>query len=129
MQYRTEKNKGLPTSFNLKDGRFELIGGAVKCQDNMRMLLAFGNWFRYYYQDFCVNLMWLYQKPTSWIGEFKVIFLGQFIASAKKYAGFINIKKANVFYDATERTELLIGIEYTYTIEPDKTIQTIETIR
>lgn len=117
--YREDKNTGLSSTFRIIDGKFELVGGVVKCQDNMRMLLAFANWFRYYYQDFCVNLFFMLQKPTSFISTFKTVTLGHFIDAAKKYAPFINVARANIFYSNQQRKELSLGIEYSYVLDDE----------
>jgi hypothetical protein len=124
--YRSDKNKGLPTTFQLQNGRFGLLGGPLKCQDNMRMLVAFGNWFRYGYMDFCVNLTWLLQKSTNFILTFKIVTLGQFMRAAEKYCQFIQIKKANVSNHPDDRKRVDISIEYTNSLEPDSKYQYTE---
>lgn len=124
-----DKNVGLMSSFNIVNGKFELTGGVVKCQDNVRMLIAFGGWFRLMKPDFCVNLFWLIGKPTSWVATFKTVILGRFSIAAQKYATFIKIQKANVFSNPANRKEITIGIEYTYTLDqtsiPNQYIQTL----
>lgn len=128
-QYRSDLNTGLSTSFQLTStGAFGLIGGPVKCQDNIMMLLAFGGWFRFYYEDFCVNLWWMIEKPSSFIQTFKTLVLGQFVIAAQKYAGFISIQKSNIFYNPVNRKELTIGIEYTYTLQPNSKQQYVQVL-
>lgn len=129
--YRKDKNTGLPTNFTLNSGKFQLVGGTEKCQDNMRMLMYFMGWFRYYHADFCVNIFWFLQKPTSFLTVYKNIFLGQFIDAAMKYAPFIEIKKANIFYDNTgsDRKNLVIGVEYVYAIERDKPYKFVQILQ
>lgn len=124
-QYVQSKNRGLPTNFTIVNGKFGLTGGVVKCQDNIRMLIIFGGWFRLMLPDFCVNLYWLLNKPTSWLLVFKTVILGRFILAAEKYAPFIKVQKSNIYYEGTgsERKEVTIGIEYTYSLDRTDTPQ------
>jgi hypothetical protein len=129
IQYNESSNTGLMTTFKIVNGKFEMKGGVVKCQDNLRMLIVFGGWFRLMRPDFCVNLYWLLQKPASWLKTFKVVILGRFQIAAEKYAPFVRIQKSDIFYDTADRKEVNIGIEYTYSLDKTNTPkQIVETL-
>ena len=100
----------------------------MKAQDNMRVLLAYSGWYREYYQDFCVDISWLVQKPTSMIQLYKSLILGNFIKSAQKYLSFVRIVKMNTYYDYRSRKEFSVGIEYMYNIDTPTTLQYVKYI-
>lgn len=122
-QYRTDQNKGLSSSFVLVNGRFELTGGELKAQDNMRVLLSFSGWFRDYYQDFCVDLYWLMQKPTSFVQIYKTIIISRFKTSAEKYIPFIKVAKCNIFNSTVNRKEVQVGVEFAYVLNKEENFQ------
>lgn len=129
--YRQDANVGLTTNFNLVDGKFQLVGGEAKCQDNMRMIMYFVGWFRLAVPDYPVNMVWLLQKPASYINTFKNVYLNQFIDVARKYAPNISVQKSNINYspNGDNRRQLEIAIEYIYKIQPKETFQFIQIIQ
>jgi hypothetical protein len=123
-QYRTDLNTGLPSNFVIDaNGRFGLVGGTDKVQDNISVLLAFSSWYRIYYTDFCVDIAWLLQKPTSMIQTFKTLLLGKFIASAEKYIPYLKVVKMNTIYSVQQRKEFQVSIEYMYNLATSTTLQ------
>lgn len=122
-QYRQGQNKGLSSSFILENGRFQLTGGETKAQDNMRVLLAFSGWYREYYQDFCVDLFWLLQKPSSFVEIYKTIIISRFKTAAEKYIPFIKIAKCNIFNNANNRKEAMVAVEFAYVLDKEENFQ------
>lgn len=128
--FRSADNVGLPFRFTLNEtNAFRLIGGEVKCQDNVWGMIRFSDHYRTYYQDFCPNVLVMLQKPTSYIESFKVLVLGRIQKSMGKYLTFITCRGINIEYDYLNRKALGIGIDYSYKLAPTNTYRIITFIK
>jgi hypothetical protein len=112
------KNMGIPTYLPLVGGKFVFVGGEKKASDNVAMVLAFNNWWRVYYQDFCADTLWLVQAPIS-----KVIILKKYLSSMfdrifSKYVPFVNHGVTLPTYNPSEdRKKIDITTIYTFNLE------------
>jgi hypothetical protein len=129
MAYVAYRNTGLPTNFFLVDGKFNLVGGTAKVDDNMRMLVGFMGWFRLFTPDFVTNLYWLYQKDTSFINRFKSMARMKFLESAQKYAPFADVTAMDLPILPSNRREMFVDITYTYTLDKEQISRSIRLIR
>lgn len=128
-RYNEEKNVGLPYKFTLEDGKFKLIGGELKVQDNISMTLGFMGFFRTYFEDFVPDVLWLLQKPTSIIQSFKTLILGRFVRSLGKYSTNLKVEKINIQYEYTDRKTFGVAIQWTYALDASKSFQTIKFVQ
>lgn len=120
---------GLPAAFALENGKFQMLGGEQKVRDNLLFTLSFIGWHRIYLTDFVPDILFLLQKPVSFIQSLKVIILGRFQKSLSKYLPYIQVNGINVIYDYKNRKEYGIGITYTYNLEPEEQFTIIRFIQ
>lgn len=108
------QNKGLPTRFNLVGGKFELVGGTKKVDDNVSMLLCFVGWFRIFKQDYVIDAYQLYQNTTSFLYYFKNIIRLKILDIGKRYVPFAKFSAVDIpnNYMDRKRTEILVEFRY-----------------
>lgn len=128
-EYAEDKNTGLPTNFTLVNGAFGLVGGTKKSDDNMRMLVGFIGWFRIFTQDYVPNLLWLYQRESSFVNRFKSIARLNFLESAQKYAPFVDVYAVDVQNNPKDRKNLFVDISFRYKLSLKKTYTSVRYIR
>lgn len=123
-----KQNKGLPMMFQLSNGKFELIGGKDKVDDNVSMLLAFVGWFRIYTQDYVINAYKFFQNTSTYLFQFKNILRLQILDIGKKYVPFANFTAVDVPINYENRKETAIYIEFKYKLKSVDEYQTIKKI-
>jgi len=124
--YRKDKNTGLPAKFQLNNGRFQLVGGTEKVNDNIYFFFRFHSWWRIYANDFIPEILWLLQKPIAIISQLKTLILGNISLSFRKYIQFATLDQIAIHYEQTDRKTFGIAIEYTYDLEPAQTEKIVE---
>jgi len=103
--------KGLPYNFVLTAGKFTLTEGESKVQINLWTFMKFMNWFRVYKEDYCIDSMFLLQKPISFIDTYKTFFLAKLTSSLKKYLPELAVRSLNMYNSKSKSIQ--IAIEYT----------------
>ena len=108
------QNKGLPTRFNIVDGKFQLLGGKAKVEDNVAMLLCFVGWFRIFKQGYVINAYQLYQNTTSFLYYFKNILRLKIMDIGARYVPYAKFSAVDIPINYTDRkrTEIVIEFEY-----------------
>lgn len=129
--YTDTLNVGLPARFTLDHGKFKLIGGTQKADDNLWMFLDFEGHSRIYYEDFVPSFMRLIQRPTSYINNMKVSILGGLYVAFRKYLIYLTIEKSNIEYDLSksDRKEFYLLFQYRYNLQPSESVVKIKEIR
>lgn len=127
-QQYEDQNKGLPMKFQLRDGKFELIGGRAKVDDNVSMLLAFVGWFRFYTQDYVIDAYRFIQNTTSYLFQFKNVLRLKIMDIGRKYAPFCNFYAVDIPIDYNNRKETTIYIQFQYKLKNVDDYQTIKKI-
>lgn len=118
--YTETLNTGLPSTFTLESGAFRLIGGTMKADDNLLMMLNFEGGERVYFEDFPPSFMKLLQRPTSFVNAMKVSILGGMYASFRKYLVYLTMQKSNIVYDpSVDRKQYSLIFQYKYNLQPD----------
>lgn len=126
-QYENQ-NKGLPTRFQLENGKFQLKGGKDKVDDNVTMLLAFVGWFRIYTQDYVIDAYQFFQNTTSYVYQFKNILRLRVMDIGKRYVPFANFYAVDVPVDYTNRKETTLHIQFQYKLKNVQEYQTIKRV-
>lgn len=103
--------KGLPSRFYLTKGRFTLVSGAEKSNDNIWFYCIFDK-IRVYCRDFGGNFITLVQKPISQLVANKTIYLGTLQKGIKKYVPRVNVNSIDIGYIGNERKVYNIKIDY-----------------
>ena len=129
MDYINTKNVGLGTDFYIKDGKFFTHGGIEKVNDNIRMILYFLGWFRIFTQGYISNLLWLYQKDTSYVQKYRSVYRLGFISLCKKYAPFASVYGMDIPYDPTDRKTLYIDIQFKHKLDKVNRRKTVRFVR
>ena len=111
------QNKGLPTRFQIIDGKFQLMGGKAKVDDNIAMLLCFVGWFRIFKQDYVINAYQLYQNTTSFLYYFKNILRLKIMDIGARYVPFAKFNAVDIPINYTDRKRTEIMIEFTYNLK------------
>lgn len=108
-----EKNNGLPTNWLLEDGKFKLISGGDKVDDNMTLLMSFVGWFRIFLEDFAIRGHWLFERNKYLVNKYKNTFRLQVIHIFKKYIQFavlddidLPITKKDIRFDVSFKYNL-----------------------
>ena len=78
-------NKGLPTNFKLDNGKFQLIGGEDKVDDDVYFFMSFFGFFRIFTEDFTNNVYVLFQRNFNEVRRRKGLLLSNIIDSFAKY--------------------------------------------
>ena len=112
--YIEDENKGLPSTFKLDNGGFALSGGESKAEDSLFMVMHFLTWFRLFVPEFIPDIMFLYQKNTTFVRRFKNIFRLRFFRAVSTYCPYVELGAVNMPIDLDNRTSLLIDIDYKY---------------
>lgn len=110
------QNKGLPTRFKITDGKFELLGGKDKVEDNVAMLLCFVGWFRIFKQDYVINAYQLYQNTTTFLYYFKNILRLKIMDIGARYVPFAKFTAVDIPINYTDRKRTEILIEFSYNL-------------
>lgn len=127
---RASDNTGLPFRFVLNETfAFRLVGGEEKAQDNITGMLSFIGHFRIYYHDFCPDVLWTIQRPTSMLETFKTLILGRFLKASRKYLVFVQIDDINIEYDYRDRKAFAFGVGYSFKLNPTDNFRLIRFIR
>lgn len=132
MQYSESKNTGLSHNFTLSEGAFTLTGGVEKATDSFFFFLSFAGWLRIYWEDFCPNsLVQVWQKPTSYIKQRKVLILGELTNAMRKYLPFLKVAAIDLTNNpnGNDRKEYLLGVKFDYLLEPEQKIHVISFIQ
>lgn len=122
------QNKGLPTRFQLVDGKFQLIGGTKKVDDNVSMLLSFIGWYRIFTQDYVIDAYQFFQNTTSYIYQFKNILRLRVMDIGKKYVPFANFHAVDIPVDYTNRKETTLHIQFQYKLKNVEEYQIIKKV-
>lgn len=122
------QNKGLPSRFQLTGGKFELIGGKKKVDDNVLLLLDFVGWFRLYTQDYIIDVYQFFQNTTSYLFQFKNILRLRVMDIGKKYVPFASFYAVDVPIDYSNRKETALNIQFKYRLGSVEEYQTIKRI-
>ena len=122
------KNVGLPTNFQMINGKFLLEGGTKKVDNNMTMLLSFIGFFRIFNQDYVIPAAFLYQNTTSFIFKFKNIFRLRVLGITKQYVPFADVYAVDVLMNRQIRKEIQLSIQYKYKLSEKAAFQTITKI-
>lgn len=123
-----DRNKGLPSNFQLVNGKFQLIGGRPKIDDNVRMVVCFFGWFRYFTPDFVVNFYKFYQQTTSYVNQYKNVFRLRTLQAVEKYIPFAEFYTVDVTSDYGDRKKLNIFFQYRYRLDASDALDTIKVI-
>jgi hypothetical protein len=118
MDYVQTQNVGLPTNYSLTNGSFTLVGGSAKVDDNMLMFIYFMVWFRFFLGDFVLDLLWLYQKNSSYVNTYKNIARMKVLDCTTKYAPFAKVSAVDIPVVKSARKQLMIDIQYSYGLTP-----------
>jgi len=109
--------KGLPTKIQLENGKFKLMSGEDKADDNMNMFMSFFGFFRLYTEDFAVNTLFLYSKNLAIIRKRRAMLA---LALKDAAATFIKSTRVNSVVFTENMTkgnkELNLDIVYSYNL-------------
>lgn len=123
------QNKGLPTHFQLVDGRITLSGGDAKVDDNLRMFLHFAGWFRLFKQDYCMDVHSFIQATTSYVYRYRNVLRLKIMDSAEKHIPFAKLHSADLVVNNLNRKETSLFMQYKYNLKASTNeIQTIKKI-
>lgn len=112
-------SRGLPSRFQLHNGRFMLAEGVEKSRDNIWFYCIFDK-FRIYTSDFGANFVSLVQKPTAYLIMNKTIILGSLKKGIQKYVPNVKVKDIDIGYTSTDRKSYSMMIEY-MSVQENKT--------
>lgn len=112
--------KGLSCRFQLKNGAFQLTGGADKARDNVWFYCIYDK-FRVYCSDFGGNFVSLVQKPVSYLQLNKTLILRKLQVGIEQYCGDVKVGGIDIGYFASSRKDYRMQINYSYK-EEDNTI-------
>jgi hypothetical protein len=112
------KNTGLTSNFSITpNGAFMLQGGVPKAEDNVTVLVAFIGFKRVYYQDFCIDILWLMQAAVSTVIQYKAYIGAMFSTTFRKYCPFLTLIGAVPTYSPEiGRKEIGISVVYNYNL-------------
>lgn len=127
-QQYEDQNKGLPTHFQLENGKFALKGGRAKVDDNVGMLLSFVGWFRFYTQDYVINPYKFLQNSTSYLFQFKNILRLKILDIGKRYVPFAKFYAVDIPIDYNNRKATTIYINFQYQLKNTDDYQTIKKV-
>lgn len=122
------KNMGLPTRFRLEGGKFGMLGGKPKVDDNCSMFLEFTDWFRIFKQDYVMGVGRFIQNTTTFLHRYKNIFKLQTLNAGRKYIPFANLYAVDIPTNYSNRKEATIYLEYHYKLEGTREKQTIKKV-
>lgn len=122
-------NRGLPTNFELVDGKFNLVGGTSKVDDNVSMLLNFVGWYRFYKQDYVINAYRFYQNTSNYLLKYKNTLRLSVLDIGEKYVPFANFVAVDLPINPTDRKSTTLHISFMYNIPSDNGGASIKTIK
>jgi len=128
MDLDTKYNKGLPTHFKLENGRFALVGGTDKVDDNISMLLAFIGGFRLYTQDYVIDAYRFYQNTTNYLFKYKNIIRLKILDLGNRYVPFANFNAVDLPIDYGDRKSTSIYINFSYKLKNVNEQKTIKRV-
>ena len=105
--------RGLPSNFQLVNGKFKLTDGTEKCRDNIWFFCVFDK-FRVYTSDFGGNFSSLVQKPITYLVLNKTLIVGALRKKMAKYIPNIKVNQIDIGYTSTDRKEYSMMIDYSY---------------
>lgn len=103
--------KGLPTDFQIVNGKFRLTEGTEKCRDNIWFFCVFDK-FRVYTSEFGGNFVSLVQKPVSFLVLNKTLIVGSLMRKLEKYIPEARVDKIDIGYMSSNRKEYTLMIGY-----------------
>jgi hypothetical protein len=107
--------KGLSHRFSIKDGKFSLSTGPDKVRDNLLFLMYFDKVPRIYLHDFSPGVLWILQRPTSTVNNFRTIILAKLKKVVMKYVLEIaidNIHLNQLRNEDSKKFELIFDYRY-----------------
>ena len=108
-------NKGLSHRFTLRNGSFVLSEGSKKVKDSVFFILLFDAIPRVYYPDVSSKLLFLKQKPSSFISTYKTLILGRLRNIISKYVKNVSIVSLDLIsYRAKGEKSVEIRVDYIY---------------
>ena len=114
---------GLSHNFNLKQGKFVLTGGQNKLKDSLFFLLLFDTIPRIYQADFAPKVMWLIQKPMSYVDTYKILLLGRLKKIVQKYVSDIKIDSIDIISNRSRGEKSYdLSVNYSYTGDEGESI-------
>jgi hypothetical protein len=123
-----KQNMGLPTRFSLESGKFAMNGGKEKVDDNVKMFLAFVDWFRFFKQDYIIDAHRFIQNTSTFLYRYKNIFKLKTLSAGRKYVPFAEIYAVDMPMNFADRKEANIFIEYRYRLDGTREQQTIKKV-
>ncbi len=105
--------KGLPTNFQLQNGKFLLTEGAEKAYDRLYMLVSYDK-FREAVPDYAPGIIYMQQRPVSYLLQFQIILLGGISALIDKYCPEIRVDAIGFYQSTTDRRLINLSIAFTY---------------
>ena len=105
--------KGLPSDFQIVNGKFRLTEGAEKCRDNIWFFCVFDK-FRVYTSDFGSSFISLVQKPISYILLNKTLIIGALKKKMTKYVPNVKVNQVDIGYLSSNRKEYSLMIDYSF---------------
>lgn len=128
MELETKYNLGLPTRFQLQNGKFLLVGGTPKVDDNVSMLLAFVGWYRLYTQDYVIDAYRFYQNTTNYLFKYKNIIRLKILDIGVRYVPFAKFTAVDIPIDFTDRKSTSIQINFSYKLRNVQQQRTIKRV-
>lgn len=128
MNIDTKYNTGLPTRFALQDGKFLLIGGTEKVDDNISMLLSFVGWFRFYLQDYVINAYKFYQGTSNYLFKYKNVLRLKILDIGNRYVPFAKFNAVDIPVDYNDRKSATLMINFSYNLRSVQRQQTIKRV-
>ena len=122
------QNMGLPSHFQLTNGRFTLIGGTDKVDDNIAVYMNFIGWFRFFLPDFILNVNSFLQNTTNFLNKYKNIVRLNCLEIGAKYFPFCSFYSVDFPVDYTDRKNVTMYIQYQYKLRNAQRMQTIKKI-
>lgn len=112
-----KENNGLSTRFELVNGSFRLMSGENKVDDNMSMFLNFIGWFRFFKQDYSLNIHRFYQSNTNNLFKYKNILRLSVSQLGVKHIPFATINAVDIPIDYNDRKRAGLYISYKYNLK------------
>lgn len=116
--------RGLPSRFDIQNGRFVLTDGIEKSRDNIWFYCVYDR-FRVYVSDFGANFVSLIQKPVGYLYLNKTLILGNLRSGIEKYVPNVTVKNLDLGYMSVDRKELSLMVEYTSVEESKMEVQDV----
>ena len=76
-----------------------------------------------------LNLLWLFQKDTSYVFQYKSIYRLDFLRLCSKYAPNAYVYSMDIPFDPTDRTNLYIDIQFKHRLEKTNTSKSVRFVR